>query len=217
MLTRILPAAVDNRYQGNRLALYFFYLITLVTIVRSCIHIFAADGGVQSIATIPLDSYTLGVEAVVFIFGQWGIAQLMVGLMYLMVALRYRCLVPLMYLFIFFEWSTRIMLGLFKSIETTGTAPAATGQIVLVVLVPVLFYLAVRQSSANQGKKRLFIHQQPVITSLLFTFLKKKQDTCRMQQPLKCRLITMQSNFTHHGDGRHAECLRFSGGWRFYC
>lgn len=150
MLTRILPAVVDNRYQGNRLALYFFYLITLVTIVRSCIHIFAADGGAQSIATIPLDSYTLGgAEAVIFIFGQWGIAQLMVGLMYLLVAARYRTLVPLMYLFIFFEWSTRIMLGLFKTIETTGTAPAATGQIVLVVLVPVLFYLSVRQSSAN--------------------------------------------------------------------
>ena len=150
MLTRILPAVVDNRYQGNRLALYFFYLITLVTIVRSCIHIFAADGGAQSIATIPLDSYTLGgAEAVIFIFGQWGIAQLMVGLMYLLVAARYRTLVPLMYLFIFFEWSTRIMLGQFKSIETTSTAPAAIGQIVLVVLVPVLFYLSVRQSSAN--------------------------------------------------------------------
>ncbi|MBT8147160.1 MAG: hypothetical protein KJN90_09920 [Gammaproteobacteria bacterium] len=152
MFDRILPAVVDSRYQGHRLALYFFYLITVVTIVRSCIHIFAADGGAQSIATIPLDNYTSGgAEAVIFIFGQWGIAQLMVGLMYLLVAVRYQSLIPLMYLFIFFEWSTRMMLGLFKSIETTGTAPAATGQIVFVVVVPVLFYLSIRQTIANQN------------------------------------------------------------------
>ena len=149
MLTRILPAVVDNRYDGNRVALYIFYLITLVTIVRSCIHIFAADGGAQSIATIPLDSFTQeGSEAVVFVFAQWGVAQFMTGLMYLLVALRYRKLVPLMYLFILFEWSARVTLGLFKSIETTGTAPAAVAQLVLVVLVPVMLYLSVKPSAA---------------------------------------------------------------------
>ena len=91
MFERIFPRQVDNIYSGNKLALYFFFLITLITIGRSCVHIFSADGGAQSIATIPLDSFTQGgAEAVVYIFAQWGIAQLMVGLIYLLVALRYR-------------------------------------------------------------------------------------------------------------------------------
>ncbi|NKB32797.1 MAG: hypothetical protein GKR91_06830 [Pseudomonadales bacterium] len=144
MLRKIFPSTVDNNYSGNRIALYFFYVITVITIGRSCIHIFAADGGAQSIATIPLDSFTQGgAEAVIFIFAQWGIAQLMVGFMYLLVAVRYRSLVPLLYLFIFFEWSSRIALALYKSIETSGVAPAAMAQLILVIIVPVMFFLSI--------------------------------------------------------------------------
>lgn len=146
MLRQIFPHKVDNTYSGHKLGLYFFFLITLVTIGRSCVHIFAADGGAQSIATIPLDTYSEGgAEAVIFIFAQWGIAQLMVGFMYLLVAWRYRRLIPLMYVFLFFEWSSRIALGFFKTIETVGVAPAAIGQLVAVLVIPVMFSLSIHQ------------------------------------------------------------------------
>jgi hypothetical protein len=148
MLDMILPRQVDNIYNGHKLALYFFFFITLVTIGRSCIHIFASDGGAQSIATIPLDTFTQGgAEGVIFLFAQWGIAQLMVGLMYLIVAWRYRRLIPLMYVFIFFEWSSRIGLAFFKSIETTGIAPAAIVQLILVLVVPVMLYLSIGEKA----------------------------------------------------------------------
>ena len=84
VLEKILPSQVDNAYSGHRLSLVFFYFITLLTICRSCVHIFAGDGGAQSIATIPLDAFTQGgAEGVIFLFAQWGIAQLMIGLIYL--------------------------------------------------------------------------------------------------------------------------------------
>ena len=148
MLGKILPKEVDNIYVGHKLALHFFFFITLVTIARSSIHIFASDGGAQSIATIPLDTFTQGgAEGVVFLFAQWGIAQLMVGLIYLIVAWRYRRLIPLMYVFIFFEWSSRIVLAFFKSIETIGIAPAVIAQLMMVLLIPVMFYLSVREKN----------------------------------------------------------------------
>ena len=152
MLRKIFPHQVDNTYSGHKLGLYFFFLITLVTIGRSCVHIFAADGGAQSIATIPLDTYSQGgAEAVIFIFAQWGIAQLMVGFIYLLVAWRYRRQNPLMYVFLFFEWSSRIALGFFKSIETAGVAPAAIAQLVLVLLIPVMFFLSTRQANVDHS------------------------------------------------------------------
>ena len=152
MLRKIFPHQVDNTYRGHKLGLYFFFVITLVTIGRSCIHIFAPDGGAQSIATIPLDTYSQGgAEAVIFIFAQWGIAQLMVGFIYLLVAWRYRRLIPLMYVFLFFEWSSRIALGFFKSIETAGVAPAAIAQLVLVLLIPVMFFLSTRQANVDHS------------------------------------------------------------------
>ena len=69
MLNKILPRIVDNDYRGYKAALWFFYLLAIVTVVRSLIHMFKHDGGAQSIATIPLDTYTQGgSQAVIFLF-----------------------------------------------------------------------------------------------------------------------------------------------------
>jgi hypothetical protein len=73
----------------------------------------------------------------------------MLGLLYLLVAVRYRSVTSLMYLFVFLEWSSRLALDLFKTIETVGTAPAAVGQLVLVVAVPVLFGLSLWRPAAE--------------------------------------------------------------------
>ena len=91
MFKKILPPIIDNNYSGNKIALWFFYLITAVTVVRSCIHIFKYDGGAQSIATIPLDTFTEGGAAVVIlIFAYWGLSQLMFGIIQVIVALKYK-------------------------------------------------------------------------------------------------------------------------------
>ena len=41
------PREVNNRYEGNKLALLAFIPLVGVTIARSLIHIFRADGGAQ--------------------------------------------------------------------------------------------------------------------------------------------------------------------------
>lgn len=48
----IFPKQVDNNFHGYRIAATVFFLVTLFTLVRSCIHIFAPDGGASSIAGI---------------------------------------------------------------------------------------------------------------------------------------------------------------------
>ena len=87
---RLLPAVVDNQFRGNKLSQYAFLLITVVTIVRSLIHVFAPDGGAQSIATIPLESYSAQAAAtVILMFSLWGLSQLLMGFVYLGVYLKY--------------------------------------------------------------------------------------------------------------------------------
>ena len=58
MLERLFPAHFDNNFRGYNSALWVFYAFTVLTIWRSQHHLFASDGGAQSIATIPLDSYS---------------------------------------------------------------------------------------------------------------------------------------------------------------
>ena len=145
MLNRILPPTIDNNYKGNKIALWFFYLITAMTVVRSCIHIFKDDGGAQSIATIPLDTFTEGgADVVILIFAYWGLSQLMFGIIQVIIAFRYKSLIPLMYLMLVFEYLGRFVISLFKTIETTGQAPAGIGNMVLPGICLLMFILSIR-------------------------------------------------------------------------
>ena len=90
-----------------------FVLLTVMIIGRSLVHIFLPDGGALSIATIPLDNFTQnGADAVIHIIAQWGLSQLLFGLIYAIVLWRYQALIPLMYLFILIEYSGRLLLAL---------------------------------------------------------------------------------------------------------
>ena len=98
-MNMLFPKTVDNTYNGNKLPLYFFYILTTVTIGRSLAHMFLEDGGAQSIATIPLDSYSVeAADVVIHIFSEWGLTQLLFGVLCAIVLWRYKSLIPLMYL-----------------------------------------------------------------------------------------------------------------------
>jgi len=112
---------------------------------------FKHDGGAQSIATIPLDTYTNGgAEAVIFIFAYWGLSQLMFGFLYLIVALKYKSLIPLMYLSLILEYGGRFGLSLYKTLETTGQAPGGVGNMILPFLCLIMFFLSIRYKDQVQ-------------------------------------------------------------------
>ena len=150
ILNRLFPSAFDNTFPGQRIALWVFYALTAVTLWRSWHHLTAPDGGAQSIATIPLDSYPAGAAAtVVGIFALWGLSQLVIGLLYLMAAIRYRSLIPLFYLLMIVEYAVRILIGNFKPVETAGTAPGAVGNLPLMALAAVMLVLCLIPRKTN--------------------------------------------------------------------
>ena len=57
LFDQIFPVTASNEYNGNPVVLWIFGILTLISVGRSLIHIFKFDGGAQSIATIPLDTY----------------------------------------------------------------------------------------------------------------------------------------------------------------
>ncbi len=143
ILERLFPARFDNVYRGNRIALWAFYPLTAVTLWRSQHHLLAPDGGAQSIATIPLDTYTSGASAtIVAIFAQWGLVQLLLGLLMLLAAARYKSMVPLLWLIVFLEWAGRGLIGQFKPVETLGTAPGQMGNLIVPFVALVMLALA---------------------------------------------------------------------------
>ena len=154
MLERLFPRQLNNDYRGSPIAKWAFFLITIVTVGRSLVHISAPDGGAQSIATIPLDTFTQnGAAAVILVFSLWGLSQLLIGMIYVVVLWRYRALLPFLYLLLIFEYSMRILLGFLKPIEISGTAPGGVGNYILVPTAIVLLFLSLRDEKKNTHHK----------------------------------------------------------------
>jgi hypothetical protein len=155
ILSRIFPAIVNNDYKGYKIALYVFYALTALTLWRSQHHLFSLDGGAQSIASIPLDTFTdAGAAAVIGVFSLWGLSQLIIGLLYLLSSLRYRAMIPMFYLLMLLEYLVRATyMPMFKPIPTVGTAPGAAGNIPFIIISLTMLILSVLTPKAKSSIK----------------------------------------------------------------
>ena len=143
-LSLLFPPALDNRFRGHPVALWAFWALTLMTLWRSQHHLLAPDGGAQSIATIPLDSFgQSAADAVIVVFALWGLSQLIVAVIYALASLRYRSMIPMLYVLFIAEYAVRTALPLFKpDLPTTGTAPGQIGNLLFLAAGPVLLLLS---------------------------------------------------------------------------
>ena len=154
MLNEILPLTVSNAYHGASIAKIAFAALTMLTLGRSLVHILTEDGGAQSIATIPLDTYSSDASAtVVAMFAQWGLSQLLMGLVDTIVLWRYQSLIPLMWVFVLLEWGGRLVLGMYKPIETRETPPGAIGNLIFTTLAMVMLPLSLRKRTSGEKSK----------------------------------------------------------------
>jgi hypothetical protein len=141
---RVFPKQLDNSFRGNRIAVIVFALITVFTLARSCIHIFAPDGGASSIAGI--NTSVEGSSNVISMFAFWGLAQLLMGLVYLAVFFRYKSLIPFMYMLIIIEYSGRVLIGMVKPLIVSHTPPGAIGDYILIPLAIMMLMLCFKRS-----------------------------------------------------------------------
>jgi hypothetical protein len=141
---RVFPKQLDNSFRGNRIAVIVFALITVFTLARSCIHIFAPDGGASTIAGI--NSSFEGGSNVISMFAFWGLAQLLMGLVYLAVFFRYKSLIPFMYMLIIIEYSGRVLIGMVKPLIVSHTPPGAIGDYILIPLAIMMLMLCFKRS-----------------------------------------------------------------------
>jgi hypothetical protein len=110
-----------SRFEGFRLIRLIAAVYIFVMVVRSCIHLFAPDGGAQSIAGI--DTSVEGGNNIIAIFHQWGAIQLILAVLLLVLFFRYPGLTPLILLTLALDPVLRFIAGQQMSLTTTGTPP----------------------------------------------------------------------------------------------
>ena len=150
IISNVLPKEAGANYQGYKIALWIFMLISIVSFVRSCIHIFAPDGGAGMIAGLDVST---GAENIYFGFALWGSAQLIYAIIQIIVVFRYKALVPLMYLVLVMETLLRILVGALKPPILLHTPPGAIANYIILPLALFMFVLSVIRPQSSKGEK----------------------------------------------------------------
>lgn len=140
LITLLLPAKIDNVIRGSKVPWVVFTLLAIVSMVRSCIHLLSPDGGAGSIAG--LDLSVAGADGIVFAFALWGSSQVLFALVQLAVVVRYRALVPMMYVMLILETLLRELVGRMKPVTFAHTPPGAIGNQLLLPLAIGMLALA---------------------------------------------------------------------------
>ena len=126
-----------SKFEGFRIIRLLTALYLSVMVARSCIHLFAADGGAQSIAGI--DTSVEGGNNIIAIFHQWGAIQLILATLLLVLFFRYPGLTPLILLTLILDPILRFVAGQQMSLTTTGTPPGEALNGASLYLLLVLF------------------------------------------------------------------------------
>lgn len=108
-------------FSGNLTVRILLAIYMFVILVRSCIHLFAADGGANSIAGI--DITVEGGDNIIAIFHQWGAMQLLLVLLLYVLFFRYPGFTPLIALTLVIEPIFRLISGKIMPVTTEGTPP----------------------------------------------------------------------------------------------
>ena len=125
------------KFEGVRAVRIVTAIYLLVMVVRSCIHLFAADGGAQSIAGI--DTSVEGGGNIIAIFHQWGAIQLILAVLLFVLFFRYPGFTPLILLTLALDPVMRFIAGQMMSVTSTGTPPGEALNAAAFYLLALLF------------------------------------------------------------------------------
>jgi hypothetical protein len=133
---QILPREV-SRFKGFLAVRVMTALFLLLVIARSCIHLFAEDGGAQSIAGI--DISVVGGDNIIAIFHQWGAIQLLLGALLSLLFFRYPGFTPLILLTLTMDPVLRAIAGAMLPLTTEGTPPGESLNWIAFFVLSLLF------------------------------------------------------------------------------
>jgi hypothetical protein len=152
ILESLLPSKADNTINGSKLPVYVFALIAMISTVRSFIHLLSPDGGAGTIAG--LDFSVSGASGIIFAFALWGSAQLIYALIQLIVAFRYRSLVPFMYVLLILETLLRVLVGQMKPVTFAHTPPGAIQNYIYIPLAVLMLVLSLWTNNKQTKKEQ---------------------------------------------------------------
>jgi uncharacterized membrane protein HdeD (DUF308 family) len=139
-----------SSYKGHRSVRIVTAFFLIVVLVRSCIHLFASDGGANSIAGI--DISVEGGENIIAIFHQWGAIQLILAALLLLLFFRYPGFTPLIVLTLAIDPIMRAISGQIAPLTSEGTPPGEALNWPAFFTLVLLFVASLKEESLTKKK-----------------------------------------------------------------
>ena len=144
---RYLLAQPEQGYRGTAASFWVLVAMTVLATGRSLVHIFASDGGANSIAGVEVSG--VAGDNLVHLFAQWGLEQLLLATVAWVVITRYRFLVPAALLLQLADWGLRSFIGEFKPLVADGTPPGAVATFIFVPILAVALWFSLPKAPAT--------------------------------------------------------------------
>lgn len=148
-MVSLLPQSTNDQYCGSRYAAWYLAFYGIAWIVPGMIHGFLPDGGAGVIAGIDL---THDAPRIFTLFAWAGATQIAHGIVTLIVALRYRTLVPLFLLVSLLERALLSWSGWVRHAPVSGHHPPEHyASLVSLPVILLFLVLALQRSGPNQS------------------------------------------------------------------
>jgi len=140
MLHRIFPRQFDNTFRGHWVAIWILVPVVLLELVIGANSIINTRSVAMGADGIPLDRF--GDEAattVISLFALLGLSRLLFGLLGVMVLIRYRAMIPFIYLLLLLlQMGSKALLLLHPAIRSIGHNSASGSTIILALIAMLL-------------------------------------------------------------------------------
>ena len=146
----LFPSRLNNRYEGSKIALYGLYPIFAMYIFRSLVHFLAENSGLVGIATIKQFPITEGLDpnTIIYLFASlWGDTQISLTIILLILFIKYKNLIPLIYLICLLDQCFRLISGYLHPLGQDyyiNTPPGVISNIPVLLYLIFMFYLSLK-------------------------------------------------------------------------
>lgn len=162
MLSRLFPEQFDNNYRGHWLAIWLFVPIMLMRGAQGVVVMITPRDALINADGIPLDSFNAaGAETVVSLMALLALSGLALPLLSLVVMIRYRAMIPLIYLlFLTVQLGNRALLMLYPIVRSDAPAMGFAGHPIgfymnLVILAVTLIGFALSLVDSSKSRPRV--------------------------------------------------------------
>ena len=151
MLSLIFPKQLDNNYRGHWLGILLLVPLALMKLAQSVVSIVMTRMVATGPDRIPLDSYDpAAADAVVSIFALLGLYGLIVPVLALIALVRYRSMIPLVYLFFLaVQVGSRVLITLNPIVRSDGPATGFGINMAILAVTVVGFGLSLWRRSGS--------------------------------------------------------------------